>query len=277
MNTKNTNVMVDQCSLLSVYVEVMVRDKSDQAGDLVLSKATGFVFENFDNKYFVSNWHVFSGRNAITLEPLDTKYSALPEFLRIYFPLEGELGKFETVELNLKSDDNEYCWRQHKEKNHVDVALMPVELKSNYATFPVNTINESRGLYSFPEKFYVGQEVFVLGYPLGIERGGGFPIWKRATIATEPYLEIDQRNSKILIDTATRPGMSGSPVISASHPSARILFDGRCQPVNIRASKLFLGVYSGRLGNDDLAAQLGVVWKENVIKEIIKDGIPYSE
>ena len=31
----------------------------------------------------------------------------------------------------------------------------------------------------------------------------------------------------------------------------------------------FLGVYSGRIGNDELQAQLGIVWKKKVIEEII--------
>jgi hypothetical protein len=31
----------------------------------------------------------------------------------------------------------------------------------------------------------------------------------------------------------------------------------------------FIGVYSGRIGTDELKAQLGVVWKAKVIDEII--------
>jgi hypothetical protein len=33
--------------------------------------------------------------------------------------------------------------------------------------------------------------------------------------------------------------------------------------------ELFLGVYSGRLGEDEFKAQLGIVWKKEVIEEII--------
>jgi hypothetical protein len=31
----------------------------------------------------------------------------------------------------------------------------------------------------------------------------------------------------------------------------------------------FVGVYSGRIGDDELKAQLGVVWKARVISEIV--------
>jgi hypothetical protein len=34
--------------------------------------------------------------------------------------------------------------------------------------------------------------------------------------------------------------------------------------------KRFIGVYSGRVGDDTFQAQLGVVWKYDVIDEIIK-------
>jgi hypothetical protein len=32
----------------------------------------------------------------------------------------------------------------------------------------------------------------------------------------------------------------------------------------------FLGVYSGRVGDDSFKAQLGIVWKPSVIEEIIQ-------
>ena len=36
---------------------------------------------------------------------------------------------------------------------------------------------------------------------------------------------------------------------------------------------MFLGVYSGRIGADDLKAQLGVVWKAHVVEEIVVAGV----
>jgi hypothetical protein len=37
----------------------------------------------------------------------------------------------------------------------------------------------------------------------------------------------------------------------------------------------FIGVYSGRLGGDDeFAAQLGRVWKRQLIDEVIDEGVP---
>jgi hypothetical protein len=54
-------------------------------------------------------------------------------------------------------------------------------------------------------------DVFVLGYPFGPGKTG-LPVWKRGSIASEPDL-VPQVENYLLVDTASRPGMSGSPVI----------------------------------------------------------------
>lgn len=73
----------------------------------------------------------------------------------------------------------------------------------------------------------------------------------------------------MLIDTATRAGLSGSPVImqrvgihggTGGVLSADTIF-GRIRN--------FVGIYSGRIGDDELKAQLGIVWKARVISEIV--------
>jgi hypothetical protein len=57
----------------------------------------------------------------------------------------------------------------------------------------------------------IGMDVFVLGYPFGPGKTG-LPVWKRGSIASEPDL-VPQVENYLLVDTASRPGMSGSPVI----------------------------------------------------------------
>jgi hypothetical protein len=59
----------------------------------------------------------------------------------------------------------------------------------------------------------VAMDVFVLGYPKGIDGGGEFPIWKRGSIATEPGVHRGGP-PHILIDTATREGISGARAIA---------------------------------------------------------------
>jgi hypothetical protein len=110
-----------------------------------------------------------------------------------------------------------------------------------------------------------GDDAYALGYPLGLSGGEDFPVWKRASIASEPGLPIDGL-PKILIDTATRQGMSGSPVIVIRRG---LIPKKSGDDLMIGHAAKFLGVYSGRLGNDLLGAQLGIVWKSEVIDEIV--------
>jgi hypothetical protein len=104
----------------------------------------------------------------------------------------------------------------------------------------------------------VGKEVFVLGYPFGqlALRLSLHPIWKRASIATELDYLVEHL-PMFLVDTASRSGMSGSPVIYVA---------GQFQQ--------FVGVYSGRYGADDLNdVQLGRVWRAPLVQEIIDNGV----
>ena len=42
----------------------------------------------------------------------------------------------------------------------------------------------------------------------------------------------------------------------------------------IGMGETFLGVYSGRVDDDPLGAQIGIVWKGTVVEEIVKHGVP---
>lgn len=94
------------------------------------------------------------------------------------------------------------------------------------------------------------------------------PIWKKSSIATEPDINIEGL-PKTLIDTATRSGLSSSPAIM-QRIGIHGMVDGKMLPTtSIGRIRNFLGVYSGRVGDDEFKAQLGVVWKARVIEEII--------
>ena len=70
------------------------------------------------------------------------------------------------------------------------------------------------------------------------------------------------------MDTVSRPGMSGAPVIQRSWgnhllPNNAMVTDGRNRTK-------FLGVYSGRVSTDHPhEAQIGLVWDKSYIDEII--------
>jgi hypothetical protein len=115
-----------------------------------------------------------------------------------------------------------------------------------------------------------GAEVFLPGFPLGIG-DSYFPMWKRGSVATS--LEWGEGEKlRFLVDTASREGMSGAPCLAISNwrHYSRIPGSTKVVVVERPLSHRLLGVYSGRLNaKDDLGAQLGIVWRENLIFDII--------
>lgn len=118
----------------------------------------------------------------------------------------------------------------------------------------------------------VAQQVSIVGFPFGRTGGGAFGIWVQGTIATEPAVDFDGLPC-FLIDSRTRQGQSGSPVIfySAGGPittteAAAAIFGGPVEQL--------LGVYSGRISKE---SDLGFVWRREVISAILDSAVRGSD
>jgi hypothetical protein len=245
-----------------------------------LSTGSGFFWRSGGRTYLVSNWHVLSGRNAETQQPAD--HGAIPDRVQfIVYRREGEKDaaglvslKFGMTDVALYEDDacEAPTWLEHPEHGRgVDIAAVDVTdwLPPNLM---LETVGGLEGDAAVEPR--VGDDAFVLGYPLGPITDLPTPVWKRATVATEPSLNAISRPC-VLVDTASRPGMSGSIVIVR-----KMLFgpfpkkDGTTSQTLYAMRDIILGVYSGRLGKGDMEAQLGIVWKRHLIDEVVQGGRP---
>ena len=92
-------------------------------------------------------------------------------------------------------------------------------------------------------------------------------MWKRGSIASEPDL-VKLTTRYYLIDTASRPRMSGSPVILRSW-SNHTLESSNWVATTDRPIDRIIGIYSGRKDNAPAEAQIGMVWHVDYIDEII--------
>ena len=152
---------------------------------------------------------------------------------------------------------------EHPKLSGIDVVALPLEHIQDAELYPINEMGE------VPMKVSIGIDAFILGFPFGVNVSA-FPILKRASIASEPLVWVADQ-PRFYVDTASRPGMSGSPVIIRSWGSYTSEEGG----LNIgpAVSTRFIGIYSGRLGaEDELHAQLGIVWRAELVRQIIEGG-----
>lgn len=242
--------------------------------DIVLSSGTGFIYESEGDFYLITNWHNVSGKNPITGKCLSDSL-AVPDMISTLFrDIEQPANcRRESISLFHDSQMMEPVWYEHPEhSSKVDVVAIPVPkyISTKYKLFPINEIE-----FDSEYNEEVADDVFVIGYPFSDTTYLQMPIWKKASIASEPDINIDGL-PKVLIDTATRSGLSGSPAIM-QRIGIHGMVDGKVLPTTtIGRIRRFLGVYSGRIGDDELKAQLGIIWKESVIEEIViskKNGI----
>ena len=230
---------------------------------------SGFFYERSGELYIITNWHNLSGINPETGRYLGT---FTPSHLRVYFKCfkrkddgGGELQGY-NAEVCLYERGSKPLWLEHPQGEKIDVVALKIDPSwSDFRLYPLNHIDfEQRWNPS------IADDCYIVGYPEGIKAAANMPIWKRASIASEPSVEQDGL-PMIFIDTIGNQGLSGSPVIACSsgifNPTASV---GISSDTIIGSWRNFLGVYSGRIGDSGVSFQLGRVWKARVIEEILE-------
>ena len=241
-------------------------------GKQALSTATGFVVESEDGRrWLITNWHVVSGRDPRTGRPLSAS-GEVPDRLRVLHNLEASLGRWTwRIEFLLGKDD-EPRWLEHPEHGRAfDVVALELTDTATVEFFPydLDTIGLPGGAEIVAGR--VAQPLSIVGFPFSLAGGGGFAIWSQGTVATEAVIDYEGKPC-FLIDSRTRPGQSGSPVIFYADGGSVQTADG-AEVAVAGPVELLLGVYSGRI-NDQ--SDLGFVWRRVGIKEVVESGVPGS-
>ena len=245
------------CSLASVRLEMIFSPTG-----LSFATGTAFFYRKGTSVFLITNWHNVTGINPRTKKPIG-KNAGRPDLIRFkLFKKNQDEFTWYLVDVRLYSDDdmeNPY-WLVHPAyREQVDVIALEINIPPGLELMAIT----DKDLNFKDFKPGVADEVFILGFPYNISQMDVFPIWKRASIATEPEYGYEDK-PMMLVDTASRSGMSGSPVILKRNGIWR-------EPnLGFGTRTCFLGIYSGRiLGETELEAQLGIVWSKNVIEEII--------
>lgn len=265
MSTTKNIIKPDSLSLTTHQIAIGLNETGT-----IFSTASSFLYNYKGRIFLITNWHNVTGRNPITGKPLSNKHNGVPDIFMTYLRLKDEPGSALKNIIPIYEDEHmsKPRWLVHPDyKERVDVVAIELEKSDKFVYSPINSTNFDDDIP--PE---IADECFVIGYPFSEFRYLGIPIWKKASIATEPTVNEDQL-PKLLIDTATRPGLSGSPVVFQRIGVHKVGADGNLKDDSIIGRiRSFLGIYSGRIGKGEIQAQLGIVWKGRVIKEIIEGG-----
>lgn len=246
-------------------------------GEILLGQGTAFFDEAINGRrYLFTNWHCVTGRSPTTGRP-QSKDGITPDSIVIY--LHRFLGRDgidflhpipHRLPIEYRSGTK---WLMHPSGQKIDIVAHELDLSMVEPT-PLGAYI-SRLQSSHNAIVQVGAEVFILGFPRGLTPTGSLPIWKKGSIASEPAHFADGEPC-FWVDSATREGMSGSPVFvrrlnNNSFDNVTIESEARL----VASEHLnFCGIYSGRIGVSDLLeAQIGKVWNPACMSQIVNSGV----
>jgi hypothetical protein len=241
-------------------------------GNVPLGRATGMLYRDGERVWLVTAGHVITGLNADTAQPLQGS-GAIPDRLvakaMTIGPKHEETHarelQWRDVEISLYDAHYNARWIGHPKGIEWDVAAVEV---TTCDAFPGDHLCVNDDLPEYHDfDVEAGDDAFVLGYPRGLTGGGQLPVWKRATVASEPNAFS---TATVLIDTATREGMSGAPVIARRSGWVQKR-EGDVSRAIVGQANSFLGVYTGRVlaDEDTFLAQLGKVFKGPNIRFLV--------
>jgi len=131
----------------------------------------------------------------------------------IFLRTQKEDGSYEKTpyEFMIFDESNKPLWVRHPDKE-IDVAAMYIAIpkKAKFSLIPTKLLCDDINLEKF--EIHPGDELFCLGYPLGVQSQlGGFPILRSGKIASYPLIPI-KTVKKFYFDFQVYDGNSGGPV-----------------------------------------------------------------
>jgi len=234
---------------------------------------TGFFYRLHDRLYLVTARHCFSARNWETGKFLPGSHSVEPT--HVTFPIRKcpPGGKWDLSEpaaeatlccLRLLDKTGKATWFEHPRAGAgMDVAVLPLpdEVAADESLL-IEAYGPAPSDGNAPKlAATVAQDVFVVGYPYGLDSGFMLPLWIRGAIASEPAMYYPHRGQDLpllLVDARTRKGQSGSPAILYRQPLSPIFTNNGDIRMTQGGVSRVLGVYSGRISRK---SDLGLVWR----------------
>lgn len=233
--------------------------------DKVLATGTAFFTSVGKRVLLVTNKHNVTGKNPQTEEHLDKKFGDVPNAMSVLIPItsqkdEGfvcENWRWFHIPLYVDGDEEKPAWVEHPDKqvDLVGFKFNPREVNIKNLILPADGTDLA---------MQVCNRVNVIGYPFGVSTDN-FPIWSTGYIASEPAIDVNEK-PLMYIDSRTRQGQSGAPVVRFFHPGETVHIDGKSYMAK-QPQVYLLGIYSGRIHCE---SDIGMVWKKRAIIELFE-------
>ena len=244
------DVVIDPLSVTSLKL-VILHD------DMEIGVATGFVVDKNNKHYLVTNRHVVLAC-SLDQNPMNIGGWVCANKLRILHNRLNRLGEWLWVLEGLYDEKNNKRWFEHPTLGAgADLVALPLQKTENVHFYALDMELRKTDIQVGP-----ADPVTIIGFPFGLvqQAGLGLPVWKTGTVASE--LDIDYQGKPIfLVDTTSRPGMSGSPVFAVRSGAFRSAEGTLKMQAGGAPIKKFLGVYS----EQNQPAEIGGVWKADVL------------
>ena len=265
-------------SLSTTPIEILHPDE-----DTVFSRGTGFFYLDEDGeRYLITCWHVISGRDFFSRQPLSKTGFEPVKFA--YYGLQMRVDKTGQIILEQKRIVIEIgeAIRDLLRQGPPVLAGVPADLfairTSSDWSFTIDDANKTGVGDGKTSRFInqnnasylssnAGDDCFVLGYPLQNYVGFRPPIWKRATLASDTGIPVDDR-PLFLIDGLTHSSFSGAPVLRME----KVFIETSAGSLNFEeiATAKIVGIYAGRLISKDYAdSTIGYAWYTGLIPELL--------
>jgi hypothetical protein len=257
----------DLLSMVATPVEMSFQGKE-------IAHGTGFLWRHDDKVYLITNWHNVTGVHPFDGSHLN-KGACVPDSITYHpafrsFSSGSYVVHRETFTRSLYEHFHEPFWVQHTQFETMRTDIVALEVSSRPSLMVTLQDMGFENLFT-----HVGSEVFVVGYPFKDNQDPYLPLWKRGSIASEPLMPWDGKPI-FMIDAASRPGMSGSPVFRRVFGPAPTLDNNSSIVIKNMAvmTTQFAGVYSGHLTKEDENLTIGIAWHGSLVSEILASPSP---
>jgi len=188
------------CDLAATVAQVRCFKAGQQQG-----AASGFFYAEGDKLFFITNRHVI-------IKEEDNYY---PGEIRMRLHINpNDIRQNEDLSLHLYDDSGKPTWLEHPTHGaRIDVVAIPMDAELIKSRFFIRAFS-SKDLIPSDVDISIGEDVLVLGYPLGLhDMVHNLPIVRSATLASV-YPVPFSGDPIVLIDSRLHRGTSGSPVLT---------------------------------------------------------------